>query len=51
MSDYHMYKTTPDCICIPLTWFVAPAALASPIAGAGLGALFAQPGWSPPRHY
>jgi hypothetical protein len=51
ISDYHMYKSTSDCICIPLTWVVAPSALASPIVGAGIGALFAQPGWSPPRRY
>jgi hypothetical protein len=40
-----------ECICVPLTYVVAPAALTLPIIGAGIGAIGAPMGWRNPVYY
>ena len=44
-------RGTGDCICIPLTYVVAPAALTLPVIGAGIGAIGAPMGWGNPVYY
>lgn len=40
-----------ECICIPVSFIVAPVAVGLPVLGAGFGLAFAPLGWSKPTVY